>query len=108
MSEIGEDLKNNAWIKMNEEEAQGAYLFADNYIDFLNLAKTEREAVEYVRKIALEHGFQPLDQVKEIKAGDKLYMEAKGKICALIIIGQQDLRKGINLVVSHIDTRVLI
>ncbi|MFY9324697.1 MAG: aminopeptidase [Syntrophomonadaceae bacterium] len=104
MSEIGEDLKNNAWITMNEEEAQGAYLFADNYIDFLNLAKTEREAVEYVRKIALEHGFQPLDQVKEIKAGDKLYMEAKGKICALIIIGQQDLRKGINLVVSHIDT----
>lgn len=35
MSEIGEDLKNNAWIKMNEEEAQGAYLLPITISTFL-------------------------------------------------------------------------
>jgi len=104
MNELGEDLKNNAWMKMSEEETQAAYLFADHYIDFLNQAKTEREAVDYVRNLAQAHGFQSLDQVSDIKPGDKLYIEAKGKICALIIIGRQDLRQGVNLIVSHIDT----
>ncbi|HPU48399.1 MAG TPA: aminopeptidase [Syntrophomonadaceae bacterium] len=104
MKELGEDLKNNAWLKMSEEEIQAAYLFADYYIDFLNRAKTEREAVDYVRRLAQAHGFQPLDQVSDMKPGDKIYMEAKGKICALVVVGHQDLRQGINLIVSHIDT----
>lgn len=90
MSEIGEELKRSAWIKMNEEEAQAAYLFADSYIDFLNQAKTEREAVDYIRRLSQDNGFTPLDQAGAIKPGDKLYMEAKGKICALVIIGHQD------------------
>lgn len=104
MHELGEDFKNNAWIKMSEEDTQAAYLFADHYIDFLNKAKTEREAVDYVLSLAREHGFVPLNEASDIKPGDKLYIEAKGKICALIIIGSQDLRQGINLIVSHIDT----
>ncbi|NLP22958.1 MAG: aminopeptidase, partial [Syntrophomonadaceae bacterium] len=104
MSEMGEELKRNAWMQMNEEEVQAAYLFADSYIDFLDRAKTEREAVDYIRHLSQEHGFTALDQADTIKPGDKLYFEAKGKVCALIIVGQQDLQQGINLVASHIDT----
>lgn len=104
MSEMGEELKRNAWMQMNEEEIQAAYLIADSYIDFLDRAKTEREAVDYIRRLSQEHGFTALDQADTIKPGDKLYFEAKGKVCALVIVGQQDLQQGINLVASHIDT----
>lgn len=104
MSEIKEDLKNNAWVRMSEQDIQASYLFADNYIDFLNRVKTEREAINYVRELAEQHGFKPLDRVSQLNPGDKVYIEEKGKICALMIIGHHNLEQGVNLIVSHIDT----
>lgn len=104
MNEFNQEAKDNAWMQMSEEDTQAAYLFADDYRGFLDQAKTERETIDYLRQVAQEHGFLPWDQVEGLSPGQKVYMEEKGKVGALLVIGQDSPEQGINLVVSHADT----
>lgn len=104
MHEIKEELKNNAWVQMSEEEIQASYLFADGYMNFLDQAKTERESIAYMRQAAHHHGFVSLDKVDKALPGQKIFVEQKGKISAMLVVGQKPLEEGVNLIVSHVDT----
>lgn len=99
-----ESVKNNAWLKMNDEEVRDAYDFNKGYLEFLNQVKTEREAVEFFTAAAAQKGFTSLDKVEKIKPGQKIMLSSKGKVCALLVVGQKPLTDGVNLVVSHIDS----
>lgn len=103
MSDTSKEMMRNCWNRMDAEQIQAAYSFNLGYLSFLNMVKTEREAVEFITQAALGRGFQPLEDVKSISPGQKLLIRSKGKVCALAIIGQ-DLEKGFNLVASHIDS----
>ena len=46
--------------------------FNDLYKNFLDKAKTEREAVETACELAIEHGFKSLDSYETLNTGDKL------------------------------------
>ncbi|MGR6837294.1 aminopeptidase [Syntrophomonas erecta] len=94
----------SAWFKMNEDEIQAAYILADSYVDFLNKAKTEREAVDYITNLAYQHGFVDFGQVMTIEPGQKLLFQTRGKICGLMVVGEESLEKGLNMVVSHLDS----
>lgn len=104
MTEVGEALKPNAWTRMSEAEVKAAYHFNEGYIDFLSRAKTEREAVDYIAGLAREKGFKRLAEIDAIVPGQKIYFEKKGKVCALIVVGEEPLAQGVNLVASHIDS----
>ncbi|MDD2620064.1 MAG: aminopeptidase [Syntrophomonadaceae bacterium] len=104
MAEIKESMKRNAWLKMESDEIQAVYEFNRGYLEFLSQIKTEREAADYFYSKAREHGFVPLSEVQSITAGQKIVLADKGKVCALLIIGQEPLINGINLVASHIDS----
>lgn len=103
MTEVGEELKRNAWARMGEGEIKAAYDFNQGYLNFLSVVKTEREAVDYIAELAREHGFKKLSAVDSIVPGQKIFLEEKGKVCALIVVGEEPLEQGVNLVASHID-----
>jgi len=92
----------NAWKRIKAEELPRVDRLAADYINFLNNAKTEREAVEAIQA-ATQQGFKPIDDLAALKPGAKLYIKHKDKAIALIIIGQEPLENGFNLVASHID-----
>ncbi len=94
----------SAWLNMDDEQIQGSNQFNKSYLDFLNKVKTERESVKFITEAALQKGFQPLEQINKITPGQKIIINIKGKVSALIIIGKKPLSEGFNLVVSHIDT----
>ena len=48
--------KTNSWEKLENNKVMD---FCDGYIDYLNLSKTERLAVENSIKLAKEAGFVP-------------------------------------------------
>lgn len=104
MADEGTKKDRSAWSKMTEDRIQQAYDFSAGYLDFLNSAKTEREATEQISHMALAAGFKTLEKIDVPKAGDKLLMTSKGKVAALAIIGTQPLEEGFNIVVSHVDT----
>lgn len=104
MREITDSLEKNAWTELLPEEAEAVHQFNQPYLGFLNQSKTEREAIEYIYETAKNHGFIPIENAQELKPGQKIVIKQKGKVCALIVIGQDLLENGINIVASHIDS----
>lgn len=91
----------NAWKDADEKAVQE---FCEPYKEFLNAAKTEREAVCYVVKEAESHGYEPFDRKKSYKTGDKVYINNRGKAVALIKFGSRDISEGMRITAAHLDS----
>jgi len=96
--------KKSAWEILSEKgRLKEVDKLADNYIRFLNSAKTEIESVRWIRRVAEESGFKSVEELKEINSKDKLFATARERNIALIRIGRKPLREGFRIVASHID-----
>ena len=96
--------KECGWESLNEEEKGRIFDFCNGYINFLNKAKTEREAVEEVKKMAEENGYKDISTFEQLKPGDKVYYINREKSMYLAIIGTEKMENGINIIGSHIDS----
>ncbi len=110
MSEI-KDLKKelfstrkNGLKSIDEKTSEKINNYCENYKDFLNTAKTEREAVKLAIEKATQRGFQAFEIGKKYSAGDKLYFNNRGKTVAFAVIGTEALDKGVNITAAHIDS----
>lgn len=96
--------KKNSGLIMSETELETADKFCDGYKRFLDDGKTEREAVKAAIALAEKAGFSEFDSGKKYGAGDKVYMNNRGKALILSIIGKEDIEKGVNILAAHIDS----
>jgi len=76
----------------------------EDYKEFLDNGKTERECTSQLIKKAESLGYKNIESVSSLKAGDKVYVQKMNKAIALFIIGQESLEKGINILGAHIDS----
>ena len=88
----------------SEEVLKEADSYAEGYKDFLDRAKTEREAVETAIELAKNNGFFEFDRNKKYNAGDKVYINNRGKSIALAVIGREAVESGVNISAAHIDS----
>ena len=93
----------NAWKKY-AGNLDPVMNFGKDYIDFMTLSKTERETVDHSIEIAEKAGFKDLNTVSELKAGDKVYFNNRGKSLFLFVVGKEDLAKGLNILGAHVDS----
>lgn len=97
----------NAWETLNNEEKEKVFQVNEEYKEFLDKGKTERESAREIIRIAKEKGYISLDEIieKKIKPapGMKIYANNKDKSVALFVLGQEKLEKGMNIVGSHLD-----
>ena len=93
----------NAWKKY-AGNLDPVMNFGKDYIDFMTLSKTERETVDNSIEIAEKAGFKDLNTVSELKAGDKVYFNNRGKSLFLFVLGKEDLAKGLNILGAHVDS----
>lgn len=95
------------WDTLSTVEKEEAMKFSEEYKLFLNSAKTERESIREIVKMAEEQGFVLLDEVaargKKLRPGNKVYTVNKEKNVALAVIGKEPVWQGFNLVGSHVD-----
>ena len=96
--------KKSGWEEVNDEEKQAIFTFSDEYMNFLNSAKTEREIIRETEILAREHGFKSLDEYSEIYPGDKIYFINRNKNIYLAVIGTESMETGINIVGAHADS----
>ena len=96
-------MKNN-WDKYSESELNCLMEFANSYKEFISNCKTERECTNYIINKAEENGFCNLDDINQLKAGDKIYVNNRGKSVALFVIGEENIKEGINILGAHIDS----
>ena len=94
----------NGWEIISEDEKNQVYDFCELYKEYLNNGKTERLCVDYTISLAKEAGFAEFNETKKLVAGDKIYINNRGKSIILAVVGKKDITEGINLVAAHIDS----
>lgn len=96
--------RKNVYESINDKEKEEMNALCDEYREFLNEGKTERECVAKAIEMARLHGFSDINGVSQLKAGDKVYKINREKNILLAVIGSEDIKEGINLVGAHIDS----
>ena len=96
--------KKNGLLKVDDVTLKAVSDYCEGYKNFLDNAKTEREAVKTAVALAEDKGFKAFDRSKTYKAGDKVYFNNRGKTVAFAIIGKEDMEKGVNITAAHIDS----
>ena len=94
----------NSGIAMSEEQIKTADAFCEDYKKFLDTAKTEREAVTATVEILEKAGYKPFDIKAKYSAGDKIYLNNRGKAVAFAVIGTRPVTDGFKIIASHIDS----
>lgn len=96
--------RKNGWENTSEKEIENIFKFAEEYMYFLNNSKTEREAVEFIIEVLEKNQFKDIETVEEIKVGDKVYFNNRGKSVYAAVVGKEELAKGICVIGSHLDS----
>ena len=108
---VSEALKEELFYKpengrkaVDEGTLTAADAYCEGYKNFLDCAKTEREAARAAIELAKQKGFVEFDRTKQYKAGDKVYINNRGKTVAFAVIGKAPVEEGINITAAHIDS----
>ena len=96
--------KQTVYENISRYEEESMYRYTDEYIKFLNKAKTEYKCVEYIEKELKEAGFVDISSIEKLKAGDKVYYINKERACFAAVIGKESITNGMKLIGAHIDS----
>ena len=94
----------SGWKSIDEEETKKVFEVSKNYMDFLNIAKTERDFVKNARRLADANGYRDIIEFSTLKPGDKVYFVNREKSMYLAIIGEEPIENGLRIIGSHIDS----
>ena len=89
---------------LDSQQIATADLYCDDYKQFVGTAKTEREVAARVIEMAEKAGFVPFDPTASLKAGDRVYVNNRGKALILAVIGEKPVAEGVSIAAAHIDS----
>ena len=95
--------KKTGFDRLTEADRQGIQTYAEGYKTFLDEAKTERDAVKEIARMAEAKGFRAWTRDDTLKTGDKIYRINRHKGIMLAVIGEKSLAEGVRLTAAHLD-----
>ncbi len=90
-------------LGLDESEKIEMNNFGDQYIEFLNECKTERETVDWVKKECKKRGFVSLEN-SNLTSGQKIQIPLEKRGLILAHIGNKSLKNGFRLLAAHVDS----
>lgn len=98
----------SAWNSYDPGMLRSCMDLADDYRDFLDNGKTERECVDRFVNEAEKNGYIELSEAiregKKLTAGDRVYSVWMNKSMVLFEIGSEPFENGLNILGAHIDS----
>ena len=94
----------NGYARITPEQRAEMEAYCKGYMAFIDACKTEREATVWAVAEAEKRGFHPAVPGMELKPGDKVYLNNRGKSIMLAVIGTESLAKGANICAAHVDS----
>ena len=94
----------NGFVGLSQEERAEMEAYCKRYAAFMNACKTEREATAWATAEAEKHGFKPAVPGMEVKPGDKIYLNNRGKSFMIAVVGTESLTEGANICAAHVDS----
>ncbi len=92
--------RKNFWKEASKSDQKAAMDYSVAYKQFLNEAKTEREATKWMENMLKKHKFT---DIYGKKGNNKVYGIFRGKTMAIAVLGSEPISRGFNMVASHID-----
>ena len=96
--------RENAWLKYDSKKLKEVMKFSEGYKEFITVGKTERLVTKETVALLNAAGFKPVEEVKTLKAGDKVYFVNKNKNICAFVIGKKAIKDGLRIVGAHIDS----
>lgn len=96
--------RKNGWDLIDTAEAKKVDEYSDGYMKYLNVSRTEREAVREAVKLAESKGFVPYDSGMPLQPGSKMYYVNRDKALMLAVMGEKPLSEGCVIAAAHIDS----
>ena len=93
----------NGYAKLSAQEREEMESYCKGYAAFINESKTEREATAWGVKTLEANGFRAMVPGMELKPGDKVYHNNRGKSLIMAVIGSESLANGANICAAHVD-----
>ena len=94
----------NGYSEYTPEKREAMNEYCKRYAAFMNACKTEREATAWATRAAEAHGFKPAVPGMDVKPGDKIYMNNRGKSFLIAVIGTEPMSEGANICAAHVDS----
>jgi len=86
------------------QQKKAAFQFAEDYKEFMAVAKTELLTVKEVKRLAEKAGFRKLEENSNWRPGAKFYDVNRDRAICVIVVGQNKLTGGARIIGSHIDS----
>ncbi|MBR5524914.1 MAG: aminopeptidase [Clostridia bacterium] len=94
----------NGFAKLSDTELAVVDAYCEGYKAYLDASKTEREAVSSAIALAEAKGFVPYTSGMALKAGDKVYLNNRGKALLMAVIGTRPITDGVTIAAAHVDS----
>ena len=82
--------KKTAWEIFTKDQVKKAFDFCEGYKKFLDVVKTEREAISFIKDVS--------------KKSRKKIIINRNKEAAVVVKGKKPVSEGLRIVISHIDS----
>ncbi len=100
--------RKNLWQTYTNSQLEELEKTAENYRHCLDEGKTERECVKTAIRLAKKEGYQDMKELigtgKQLRPGDKAYLDYMGKALVLFHAGAAPIEQGMNILGAHIDS----
>ena len=94
----------NGYATLTQQQREDMNNYCARYAAFMDACKTEREATTWAVAEAEKRGFKPLVPGMDVKPGDKIYMNNRGKSIILAVVGSESMSAGANICAAHVDS----
>ncbi len=94
----------HAALRIDDAEKEKSDAFCADYIQFLNASRTERLATKNAVALLEEKGFKPFTPGQTLNAGDRIYVNNRGKAVIAAVIGTAPITEGVHICAAHIDS----
>ena len=94
----------NGYTQLSAQQREEMEAYCKRYMAFMDACKTEREATTWTVATCQAHGFKEVKPGMELKPGDKVYYNNRGKSIIVAVIGSESLAWGANICAAHVDS----
>lgn len=98
----------NIWASYDEKQLKELESHAQEYMEFLNEGKTERECIDAIVNRIEKEGYRELmaciKEGKTLQQGDKVYAVWMNKSIVMFQMGKKPMAEGMNILGAHIDS----
>lgn len=100
--------KKNTWETYDSKHLKKLEKLCQEYREFLDSGKTERECIDTIVNAVEAAGYRELDSLigsdRPLKPGDKVYSVWMNKSIVMFQIGVRPMEEGMNILGAHIDS----